>query len=197
MKHVFVETNFLIDLARPLANRKAEALLDHQNKGIIALYVPWCSVSEAKRTLIRIIAEDLDFSDKLMSFAVKSYLADRTKFDIGELQKLIKLAGIAKKEALRNKETRIDDLAAQMTVIRPSQAVVDKTLHLFDTKSLKPFDEMALGAILTRAAELYAEGERELYFCTLDKKDLGPGKDSPLQAAYDDCGLVFRSDFTL
>ena len=65
------------------------------------------------------------------------------------------------------------------------------TLRLFDIKELKPFDEMALGAVLSRARALYDRGERELYFCTLDKKDLGPTVRRPnLQAAYAACGVA-------
>lgn len=198
MKHVFVETNFFIEVLRPFPSREAEQLLQRQAGGELRLHVPWCSVAEAKRTLTRLINEDLGFPDSMMKFAVRQFHADPTRFDKREIDKLQLLAKNARTEALRTKNSRIDALAGRLQIIPPSQDVVDTTLQLFDTKSLKPFDEMALGAILTRATDLHRLGERDLYFCTTDENDLGPSEGRPgLQAAYAACGLKFRSVFTL
>lgn len=41
-------------------------------------------------------------------------------------------------------------------------------------RALKPFDEMTLGAVLQRAAELHAAGERDVHFCELDSDLAGP-----------------------
>jgi hypothetical protein len=68
VKHVFVETNFLVDLLRPLPSADAEALFERFQRGELQLYVPWASVSEAKRTLDRIMADDLGFDHKMLSF---------------------------------------------------------------------------------------------------------------------------------
>jgi hypothetical protein len=196
VKHVFVETNFLIEVARPFPGPRAEALLKRGQAGAVQLHIPWCSVEEAKRTLVRIIEEDLGFTSAMMKFASRAFLADPSRFAKVEVDKLKVLAEVAKAEAIRTKDARVDAFAANMEVILPSQAVISTTLAMFDVKSLKPFDEMAAGAILTRAGELYAAGERELFFCTLDKDDLAPSDGRPkLKAVYDGCGLRFLSTF--
>jgi predicted nucleic acid-binding protein len=203
VKHVFIETNFLIDVLRPLPNAQAEGLLSRQAAGELRLYVPWSSIGEARRTLDRIIREDLGFVDRMMEFSVREFLANRDagrppSFEKKEIDKLKALAERAKGDANQTKNARVDALVAKLAVIEPSRAVVERTLQLFGAKSLKPFDEMALGAVLARAQELYDKGERELHFCTLDKGDLGPSPDRPnLTAAYAACGLAFHRDFKL
>jgi hypothetical protein len=82
-----------------------------------------------------------------------------------------------------------------MERIDPSPAVVARTLKVFTVKSLKPFDEMVLGAVLSKATDLYAAGEQELYFCDLDG-DLA-SKYPPLVAEYLSCGLSVRQDFKI
>jgi len=43
MKHVFVETNFLVDLLRPFPSKDAEALFARNDGADLRLYIPWCS----------------------------------------------------------------------------------------------------------------------------------------------------------
>ncbi|MGC4064929.1 MAG: hypothetical protein QM784_09860 [Polyangiaceae bacterium] len=58
----------------------------------LRLYVPWCSQSEARRTLKdRIIGEDLGFTKAMMKFAVRHWVADNSTFDKREVDKLQKL----------------------------------------------------------------------------------------------------------
>ena len=45
MKHVFVETNFLVYLLRPFPTPEAQALFD-RNGVDVTLHVPWCSQAE-------------------------------------------------------------------------------------------------------------------------------------------------------
>jgi predicted nucleic acid-binding protein len=79
MKHVFVETNFLIELLRPFPSKDAERLFACNDGVNLRLYIPWCSQSEAWRTLKdRIINEDLGFTTAMMKFAVRRWLADKT-----------------------------------------------------------------------------------------------------------------------
>lgn len=194
MKHVFVETNFLVDLLRPFPSRDAEALFKRNDGVNLRLYVPWCSQSEAWRTLSdRIIREDLGFTDAMMKFAVRRWLADRTLFDKGEVEKLRDLANADRAAALTSLEQRIEHAVLSMQRIDPTPAVVARTLKVFMVKSLKPFDEMVLGAILSKASELFAAGERDLHFCDLDG-DLA-SQHPPLVAEYVSCGLAVRQDF--
>jgi len=194
MKHVFVETNFLIDLLRPFPSKDAEQLFGRNDGVNMRLYIPWCSRSEAWRTLKdRIISEDLGFTTAMMKFAVRRWLADKTSFDKREIDKVRILADADRTAALTSLEQRIQEAVAKMESIDPSPAVVARTLQVFKVKSLKPFDEMVLGAVLSKATELYAANERELYFCDLDA-DLA-GQHPPLVAEYLSCGLTVRQDF--
>jgi predicted nucleic acid-binding protein len=194
MKHVFVETNFLVDLLRPFPSKDAEKLFARNNGADLRLYIPWCSQSEAWRTLKdRIIGEDLGFTTAMMKFAVRRWLADRSLFDKAEIDKVRALADADRTAALTTLEQRIQDAVSKMESIDPSPAVVARTLQVFKVKSLKPFDEMVLGAVLSKATELYAANERDLHFCDLDA-DLA-GQHPPLVAEYLSCGLTVHQDF--
>lgn len=158
MKHVFVETNFLIDLLRPFPSKDAEALFA-RNDGV----------------------------------NLRRWLADRTLFDKGEVEKVRDLANADRATALSTLQQRIQHAVAAMERIDPTPAVVARTLQVFTVKSLKPFDEMVLGAVLSKATELYTAGERDLHFCDLDG-DLA-SKHPPLLAVYASCGLAVHQDF--
>jgi len=163
MKHVFVETNFLIDLLRPFPSKDAERLFARNDGITLRLYIPWCSQSEAWRTLNdRILKEDLGFTEAMMKFAVQRWRADRTLFDMKEVQKVEALAKASRSAALTSLEQRLQDAMAKMERIDPTPPVIARTLQVFKVKSLKPFDEMVLGAVLSKATDLYAANEREL-----------------------------------
>ena len=194
MKHVFVETNFLVELLRPSPSKDAQKLFARNDGVNLRLYVPWCSQSEVWRTLSdRIIREDLGFTDAMMKFALRRWLADRTLFSKGEIEKLRDLADADRKTALSTLEQQIQTAVGAMERIDPSPAVVARTLKVFTVKSLKPFDEMVLGAVLSKATYFLTAGERELIFCDLDG-DLA-SKHPPLEAEYLSCGLTVRQDF--
>jgi hypothetical protein len=194
MKHVFVETNFLIDLLRPSPSKDALRLFARNDGTSLRLHIPWCSQSEARRTLNdRIIKDDLDFADAMMKFAVRRWLADKTAFDKREIDKLQRLAEEERLAAHQSLDQRIEDAVARMDRIDPSPSVVARTLQVFKVKSLNPFDEMVLGAVLSRATELHAANERDLHFCDLDG-DL-VSQHPPLVAEYGACGLAVRQDF--
>jgi Mg2+ and Co2+ transporter CorA len=80
---------------------------------------------------------------------------------------------------------QVDDFVATMRVIEPTKDVILKTLSMYQVKSLQPFDEMIMGAVLTRAEELVQRGEADLYFCNLNKKDFDPTNRPELAAEYD------------
>jgi predicted nucleic acid-binding protein len=193
VKHVFVETNFLIALLRPFPSKDAEELFARNDGVHLRLYVPWCSHSEARRTLTRIIVEDLGFTDNMMKFVVRRWLSNKTLFDKREVDKVRALADADRTAALQSFEQRIADAVAKMERIDPSPDVVARTLQVFKVKLLKPFDEMVLGAVLSRATELYAANERDLYFCNLDT-DLA-STHPPLVTEYQSCGLTVLQDF--
>lgn len=191
MKHVFVETNFLVDLLRPFPGADAHTLFKRNQIGDVRLYLPWCVRAEAKRTLRRVINEDLGFTVNMIKFVSARWPHERDLFDRREIHKVKKLAEKDRIDALRTLDIRLQDAIAQMTVIEPSPAVVENTLRVFDVKVLKPFDEMVLGAVLAKATELHAVGERDLTFCEPDLDFSGMA----LASEYAACGLTIRDDF--
>lgn len=197
MKHVFVETNFLVDLLRPFQGREAKALWDRRGTDVL-LFVPWVSLAEAKRTLVRLVKQDLGFHDAMMTFAVRQLkLNALSKADHQVLNAFAKQAQVDLSHQLTTLENRVDQVAqdTNVVVIEPSKAVIEKTLSLFPVKSLPPFDEMVLGAVLVKAAEVKSAGATLLYFCNLNTKDFDPANRPQLATEYANCGLHYRSDF--
>lgn len=201
MKHVFVETNFLIAVARPLPHPRAEKLLADSRRGVVALHIPWCAVTEARRTMQRIINDDLGFDTEMLGFARKElFPADKAKFAI--VQELAATVKAARRLALADLNSKIDAVVADMRIIPPSAEAVNQTLSIWTIKSLPPFDEMVLGTVLAKAIELCQAGERELFFCNLNKSDFSPEDKGglaitrpELTAAYAACGLTYKPSF--
>jgi hypothetical protein len=139
VKHVFVETNFVINVLRPFPMPTAERLLSRHGSDV-ELYLPWCSVNEAKRTLDRIIKEDLGFIDGAGKFfrRIMARYGAASPVTPAAVNAFIVLARDERRSAIFEFEVRVDALAAGLTVIPPSAAVVQRTLGLFPIKSLPP-----------------------------------------------------------
>ncbi len=198
MKHVFVETNFFVDVLRPFPALEAQQLLDRHGADV-TLYVPWCSITEAKRTIERVVREDLAFVDGAGRFSRRLHGQNRANapVDLAAVRAFIELARTVRREALFDFAAKVDALAARITVIPPSQAVVQRTLTLFPIKSLPPFDEMVLGAVLTHAGALHAAGETDIFFCNLNTRDFEPTTANDLANAYAGAGLQYLDSFAV
>lgn len=201
MKHVFVETNFLIALARPLQEATAARLAQRSGRDV-TFHVPWCSVTEARRTLARIIDDDLGFDQAMMKFALRELRPPGDVAALAALNDLAKKSREARRVAKAGVDSTIDAVGRTMQIIPPSPEVVAETLRIWTVKNLPPFDEMVLGAVLARAAELHRNGERELFFCNLNKSDFSPHDRGGtavtrpnLEAEYARCGLTYLSSF--
>lgn len=193
---MFVETNFLIDALRPFPTNDATRLLARHGTDV-TLYVPWCSITEAKRTLDRIIKEDLAFVEGSGRFLgrLQREHQGRAPIDATAVETYLQMARDLRRDALTNLISCVDALAARVQVIDPSPAVVSRTLSVFPVKSLQPFDEMVLGAVLTRASELHANGESACYFCNLNKHDFKPTTGNNLGTEYAAIGLQYLDSF--
>jgi hypothetical protein len=152
VKHVFVETNFLIALARPLQEDRATRLAQ-RNEQDVALYTPWCSVTEARRKLADIIDEDLGFDQAMMKFAVRELRPIGDHATLATLDTFARRLRKARRVAKAGADATIDALVRTMQIIPPSQEVVAETLRIWTVKYLPPFDEMVLGAVLAKAAQ--------------------------------------------
>lgn len=196
MKHVFVETNFLVDLLRPFPARDAASLFQRVDNDVI-LHVPWVSVTEAKRTITtKIIGDDLGFADLVKKFGVKLLRSGLLPpAEMKPIQAFEKHLKDAQFKAMTAVEADVDHAVTRMNVIPPSPGVVKRTMTLYPVKSLPPFDEMVLGAVFFRAQELCDGGIKDLFFCNANTKDFSPTSGNTLGAAYAACGLTFLSDF--
>lgn len=196
MKHVYVETNFIIDLLRPFAKKGATDLRARDGQDLI-LHVPWCSLTEAKRTLERIIHEDLGFVDNAGRFLGQLGAApggpDRSLHQAAT--KFVKLAREARWGALSDYTDRLDAFAKSVDVLPPSPPATERTVDVFRRKSLNPFDEMVLGLILADAEQRHAAGEGPLYLCNLNTRDFEPTSGNDLAAEYRRVGLVYLPTF--
>jgi hypothetical protein len=195
MKHVFVETNFLVELLQPFPKRDAKTLFARANTDV-ALHIPWVSVTEAKRTLTRIIRDDLAFDDRVSKLAVQLLTAQTlSKPDMALIQAFVEHIKNSRASALSTAEGRVDDAVASMTVIPPSSGAVKKTMAVYPIKALPPFDEMVLGAVLYEANRLYQLGATDLYFCNANTKDFQPTSGNLLAQHYGACGLTYLPNF--
>jgi hypothetical protein len=163
----------------------------------VTLYIPWVSVSEAKRTItMKNIKEDLGFADLVKKFGVKLLKNGLlTPAEMQPIQSFEKRLKDAQFNALKTVEADVDAAVAKMNVIPPSPGVVAKTMTLYPIKYLPLFDEMVLGAVIFRAQELFYGGITDLFFCNANTKDFSPTSGNTLGAAYAACGLTFLSDF--
>jgi len=197
VNHVFVETNFIIDVLRPFPAPAAATLLARVGADV-TLHLPWVAVAEAKRTLVRVIGEDLGFTQTMERFAAAEFKAGNlSNTEKPVIDRLAKRATDVRVAEISAAVARVDALAARTELIEPTKAVVTRTLGLFAVRSLKAFDEMVLGAVLTKAQELHAAGERNLFFCNKNKKDFAPTNQPALEAEYRSCGLDYRDEFVV
>ncbi|MEI8259419.1 MAG: hypothetical protein WCJ30_27440 [Deltaproteobacteria bacterium] len=132
MKHVLVETNFVIDLARPFPSPDAEKLLARAAPGRdVTRHIPWVAIAEAKRTLDRIIREDLGFTDAMSQFVVRDLRDARiSREEKTVIDALSKRASAARGAAIQSIASTVDGAAARMTIIEASKSVVTKVLSL-------------------------------------------------------------------
>jgi hypothetical protein len=195
LKHVFVETNFIVEVVRPSPSPDALKLLGRQGKDV-ELHVPWAALVESKRTLERIIREDLGFDAPMLKRAARELKAAAiSKDEMRILQQFVARTKGDREKALKAIAKDVDAAAAKMSMIEPSKEVIAKTLSLYQVKSLPPFDEMIMGAVLTRAETLWRKGETALYFCNLNKDDFDPTNRPTLTAEYASCGLTYLPSF--
>ncbi len=197
MKQVLVETNFLIEVTRPAPGRAARSLLARARQGQLQLHLPWCSISEARRTLPAKIKEDLDFHAQLERMAGLRWTDEGPFPEKSAIDSFVVYLTGRFQDAMGRCNASIDAVAADCRRIDPTQDVLNRLLAVYPVKSQKPFDEMVLAAVLQRASELRARGEQEIVFCNVNKQDFSPSKDPVLRDSYLRCGIQFQDNFVV
>lgn len=206
MRHVFVETNWLVTLAAPASDPipAAVELLDSARRGSMRIYLPGCCISEAKKT-IRLKFQPKE-ADRLRGFVQWAFEKNHLDHETAESARalLSSFEGHVTSELAKLNEKLLDiTKAAGVEVLPLDGPVLDMSLALyFKEIELSEFDRAILATVLTKGRSLRDSGETDVNFCELDS-DLWPWEKKTRRARaeltrlYDDAGVWVYSDFTL
>jgi len=202
MKHVFVETNWVVAYAAPEHQRLPAALSLAQRAadGELRLYLPSVCLTEARYPIRS------KFHPRLAADPVRAYLkwavaSGRAQSDdVMIVRRVLDQYERTVAAELRDLDERLQSLLTQpgIEVFALRSQMLDRAVELANKDlDLKPFDQ----AILVRAEALRDEGANDISFCELDR-DLQPwDKDGrakqPLAALYDVAHTWVYGDFAL
>jgi len=205
MRHVFVETNWVVDYCAPAHQRALAAvkLLEEANSGKIQLHLPAPCLAEA-RSAIRIKFQPKE-ANRLREYLKWAKANGHVDAETEEAMRgvLDQFEGLVKRD-LDNLEARIEGLKAEkgLDIFPLSADMLERSISLTTEKmELKPYDNSILAAILVRAHELARNDEKDLALCELDG-DLQPwdknGNIKPgLMRLYDEARVWVYGDFTM
>ena len=206
MRHVFVETNWLVTLAAPARDPPPAAveLLDSAGRGAIRIHIPGCCISEAKKT-IRLKFQPKE-ADRLRSFVQWAFEKKHLDHETAESARalLASFEGHVRSGLAKLNDKLLDiTKAAGVEVLPLDGPVLDTSLALyFKEIELGEFDRAVLATVLTKGRSLRDSGETDVNFCELDS-DLWPWEKragrarAEFKKLYDDAGVWVYSDFTL
>jgi len=207
VRHVFVETNWLVALAAPARNPPPAAvqLRDSAEDGRIRIYLPACCISEAKKT-IRLKFQPKE-ADTLRGFV--QWASEKNHLDHESAESARRLLAsfekhVAEELAALTETLRAITNAAGVEVLPLGDAALGMSLELhFKEVDLSEFDRAVLATVLTKGRSLRDSGETDVCFCELDSK-LWPWEKkrtsqqrAEFKKLYDDAGVWVYSDFTL
>lgn len=206
MKHVFVETNWVVAWAAPAHHRveAAAQLLARAEQGELMLHLPAICLTEAgppisERYQPKAARAIRDF---LQWAAEQRVLSDD---DVAASRRVLERFELAIRDGLKKAPQLLEDLRHHraIEVFPLDDEMLSRAVSLTALKmQLKPFDQAILAGILVRAERLARHGDVDLSFCELDA-DLQPwvrGDDEKartLTRLYDDAGLWVYGDFEL
>ena len=204
MRHVFVETNWLVTLAAPARNPPPAALelRDSARDGRMRIYLPACCISEARKT-IRQKYQPREAS-RLRSFVEWAVENKHLDYETAEAARtmLSSFEGHVRSGLAKINDRLLDTTkAAGVEVFPLDDAALRVSVELhFKEVELSEFDRAVLATVLTKGRSLHDSGETDVSFCGLDS-DLWPwgksGRGAELKKLYDDAGVRVYSDFTL
>jgi len=200
VRHVFVETNWLVALAVPARNPPPAAveLLDLAKGRGIRIYIPACCISEAKKT-IRLKFQPKE-ADRLRGFVQWAFEKKHLDHETAEsARKMLESfqGRVASGLAALTETLLAITSAAGVEVLPLDDAVLGMSLELhFKEVELSEFDRAVLATVLTKGRSLRDNGETDVSFCGLDS-GLRPSARAELKKLYDDAGVWVYWDFTL
>ncbi len=206
MRHVFLETNWLIAVAGPARNPPPAALdlLASAQQGRIRIYIPACCIGEARKTIRqKFRPKEADRLRSYVRWAMEKEIIDAQTAESARTV-LSKFEGSVNSELARLNDTLRDIATARgVEIVRLDDDVLDMSLELhFKEIELSEFDRAALAAVLIKGQSLRSSGEADVNFCDLDSNlwpwEKGTGRPrGELRQLYDDAAVWVYSDFTL
>lgn len=206
MKHVFVETNWIVEYGAPEHVRppKALELVERAEDGKVRLYLPSICLTEARHPIRK------KFRPRATSDSLRSYLAWASKrgtLKAGDSEAVRRILDkyegtvLAELDHLDDRREWLCEHPA-IEAFPLSEKMLARAVELsLQNLDLKPFDQAILAAVLVRAQELRDSGAEDIAFCELDG-DLQPwDKDGrpkePLHTLYADAGVLVYGDFAM
>ena len=206
MKHVFVETNWVVDYGTPVHLRPhaASTLVQRAAAGELRLYISSVCLTEARHPIRK------NFNPRLPANSVRNFLDWASAHDILSAEE----SQTARRVLDRYETTvlaeldRLDERIASLRshpgieVFPLSEEMLVRAVELsIQNLDLKPFDQAILAGVLVRARALRDLGADDIAFCELDG-DLQPwdknGRSKqPLSALYDAVGVWVYGDFAM
>lgn len=203
MRHVFVETNWVVDLVAPAHHRNPAAvrLYERARSGELVLHVPAPCLVEARPPIVqRFQPREAKPVRKFLRWATREGIvtdddAAATRRVLDALETSIERDLDAAALAGRLAALRTD---AAVEVFPLDEAMLTRAVLLTELDlGLRPHDHAILAAILVRTEQLASSGEQDFCFATLDG-DLQPWvRGDPLRALCDRAQLWVYRDFEL
>jgi predicted nucleic acid-binding protein len=175
--HVFVETNWVVELVAPLISRNpgARELLERSRRGELVLHVPAIALAEARK-VIRERSPRADLG------GIRAFIRDRRQR--GELEEAaanasFDLLSLYQQHVANEKAVAPERISAllqddALDVFHLDEEILVCSTHLAAETGLElqSFDQAILAAVLVRGAALRGP-DSEVCFCTYDS-DLQP-----------------------
>jgi predicted nucleic acid-binding protein len=206
-RHVFVETNWVVDYAAPGHRRfpAARELLRRADEGELKLYIPSICLTEARGTIRR------KFQPGSEAQAIRRFLAwatskgEVTQDEHARMQSILNRFTQHVEAELGALDDTFEELRAHegaVEVFALDERMLERAITLGASDLyLKPFDQAVLAAVLVRAEQLRGAGKHDICFCELDADlqcwDRRGNPRLDLQALYDEVGVWVYGDFEL
>jgi len=208
MRHVFVETNWVVSYAAPAHHKlqvpAAEELLDRAANNEILLHLPSICVSEARRPIQERFKVRTE-ADRIRQFLLWAKDEEHITEEETEITRRVldKMEGFVKHD-LGRLETTLAGLKGKpgLEIFDLTQIMAQRCTDLsFQKLGIQAFDQMILAAILVRSEELSKSGEEDIVFCEIDA-DLQPWNSDrelkqPLATLYDNARVWVYGDFLM
>jgi hypothetical protein len=204
MKHVFVETNWVVAYCAPPHARLPAAveLAQRAEEGEVRLYLPSICLTEAIRP-IRTRYKPREAADSVRQYLASAHETGKLNDDYATVRRILDQYQTSVTAYLERLEDQLMKLRVQpgMDVFALNDRMLSRAVELASTKNLdlKPFDQAILAAVLVRAKSLREEGAKDISFCELDSDlqywEKRGGTKEPLTGLYESAGVSVYGDF--